>query len=136
MSRKVSEKVIAAFLAGAKKTDGNSMSSGNELLLHGNKIAMRDADGNILMSSAGWCTSTTRERLNCLLMNMGSTCGLSIKQGEFILSDRTHEKSYAWDGKWIKVPQHILEIDSDHLKEVVRKKGQRLNDSRDQTVGL
>ena len=44
---------------------GNTASTGNELLLHGNCIAKR-VNGKIFISNAGWNSNTTKERLNGL----------------------------------------------------------------------
>ena len=67
--RKVTELTVKAFLNGEKKTVGNTVSTGTELILHGNVIARKDAINPdlIYISSAGWQTPTTKERLNGLL---------------------------------------------------------------------
>lgn len=63
--RKVSETVVKAFLAGKEKRVGNTYTNGNALFLHGNMIAYKKGlEMNV--STAGWGTVTTRDRLNCL----------------------------------------------------------------------
>lgn len=64
--RKVSETVVKAFLAGQEKRVGNTYTNGIGLYLHGNCIAIRDTNGELKVSTAGWNTNTTRDRLNCL----------------------------------------------------------------------
>ena len=61
------------------------------LYLFGNEIARTD-DGRVLISSAGYVTSTTRERLNAFRVR------LRIAKGKFILNE-----CMQWDGKWINV---------------------------------
>ena len=63
--KKVTEETCAAFMAGKKLKIGNTVSTGDELILHGNCIAKR-VDGVVLISNAGWETATTKERLNGL----------------------------------------------------------------------
>jgi len=63
--RKVTRATTSAFLAGKQLSMGNTVSTGNELLLHGNCIAKR-VEGKILISNAGWESNTTKERLNGL----------------------------------------------------------------------
>lgn len=63
--RKVTEQVTAAFIRGERKQVGNTSTDGARLLLHGNEIAKRAAEG-LYVTTAGWNTVTTRERLNGL----------------------------------------------------------------------
>ena len=70
--RKVTQTVVDAFLARRKKSCGNSVSSGDELLLHGNVIAKHTEGGGVVATLAGWPTVTTRERLNGLARSLGS----------------------------------------------------------------
>lgn len=77
--RKVTEKVVEAFLSGKGRTVGNTSTDGRILLLHGNRIAERMPDGSIVATLAGWPTVTTRERLNglCVLLGLGGMFGQS-----------------------------------------------------------
>lgn len=74
--RKVSETVVKAFLAGKEKRVGNTYTNGNALFLHGNMIGWKRDRGLgetvIEVSTAGWNTGTTRERLNCLFSFLSS----------------------------------------------------------------
>jgi hypothetical protein len=65
--RKVSKEIASAFIAGKRKTMGNTHTDGKTLWLHGNAIARRNDKGGIEISSAGWETVTTKERLNTVL---------------------------------------------------------------------
>ena len=69
--RKTTESVCKAFLAGNRKSSGNSSTDGVVLLLHGNRIAERMPDGSIMATLAGWPSPTTRERLNGLTELLG-----------------------------------------------------------------
>ena len=70
--RKVTKVTVEAFLAGREARCGNTVSTGDRLLLHGNVIA-EWRGGNVYATLAGWPTVTTRERLNglCRLLNYG-----------------------------------------------------------------
>jgi len=87
MGRKVTETIVDAFLSGQTKTVGNTHCDGSGIYLHGNLIAIREAD-QIYVSNAGWFSNTTKERLNGIP-------GVSVSQikGEWYLNG---EK---WDGK-------------------------------------
>ena len=85
--RKITEKVVEAFIAGRKCKVGNTTTDGVVLRLHGNLIAEKRPDGAIVATLAGWPTVTTRERLNGLSellglgrlfcqINHGQWCGL------------------------------------------------------------
>ena len=74
--RQVTEQTCKAFLNGDSLTVGNTTTDGQNLWLHGNLIATKDARGTILISFAGWPTRTTTERLNGL-------CELAINKRPF-----------------------------------------------------
>ena len=75
MARKITELAVAAFMAGRNFSQSNTVvQAWNDGLvtmrLHGNTIATRVASGryrSIMLSTAGWETSTTKERLNGIL---------------------------------------------------------------------
>ena len=69
--RNVTKDTVSAFLAGTTRTIGNTTSTGNTLLLHGNLIAERMPDGSVYATLAGWGSPTTRERLNGLTELLG-----------------------------------------------------------------
>lgn len=91
--RKITEKVVAAFLAGKSCKCGNSSTNGKHYLLHGNIIAFKGRDGALYVTSAGWNTNTTKERLNALP-------GVSIAQKDFCWFLNGVE----WDGSLAKIP--------------------------------
>lgn len=90
-ARKVTDVVVSAFLAGQKKSQGNTMTDGQALYLHGNKIAEK-RNGSLWVSNAGWFSNTTKERLNGLP-------GVSVgqKNYEWFLNGKP------WDGKWTEI---------------------------------
>jgi hypothetical protein len=71
--RQTSNVVCKAFIERKAKTANNTHTDGKELMLFGNKIAWWDDEGNLLMTLAGWGTTTTRERLNtlCRMLKIG-----------------------------------------------------------------
>ena len=70
MSRKITQESVRNFLDGVpfKKSNMSVVREGTiyYLKLHGNKIAALESDGRMWVSSAGWHTNTTIERLNGL----------------------------------------------------------------------
>jgi len=79
--RKITEKTVKAFLAGNNCTVGNTSTDGESLWLHGNKIAWKE-NGKIYISSCGWETPTTKDRLNGLLDILGK--------------DRIYQVNFTW----------------------------------------
>lgn len=69
--RKVTEETCNAFLGRVRKTSGNTTSTGDELLLHGNCIAWHEDPYTVKLRMCGWGSVTTRERLNGLLELLG-----------------------------------------------------------------
>ena len=65
--RKVTEQTCAAFLDRERKISGNTTSTGDDLLLHGNCIAWHHDTHTVKLRMCGWGSVTTRERLNGLL---------------------------------------------------------------------
>ena len=91
--RKVSKVITAAFYSNEAKKVANTTTDGKAIFLHGNKIAEK-RDGQIWITSAGWNTSTTKERLNSL-----SGVSINQKNGDWFLNG---EK---WSGGWVSVGQ-------------------------------
>lgn len=86
--RKVTEQVCSAFLARKRCCVGNTATDGTGLWLHGNLIAEWLNDGQELwITTAGWNTVTTRDRLNGLPCRVHQRKGLLYLNGE------------PWDGK-------------------------------------
>jgi len=79
--RKVTNEIANAFAQGESKAAGNTWTDGKAVFLHGNKIVERTDDG-ILMTLAGWNTSTTRERLNGIAQVLGLDASFTQKDFE------------------------------------------------------
>ena len=102
--RQVTKLIAEAFKNGRKLTRSNTMTDGQAVYLHGNKIVWRDPDSlsGLKISMCDWPTPTTRERINGILSTLGSDVGLAQRnhtQG-FIYSDGSFEpidesKSYS-----------------------------------------
>jgi hypothetical protein len=92
MARKVTKEVVGAFIARQPKTSGNTKTNGQSLFLHGNRIAHWGPDGELEISTCGWHTPTTKERLNALP-------GVSVhtSKGQLYLNGQP------WDGNWTVV---------------------------------
>ena len=82
--------VIEAFKEQKAKKISNTESTGSQLLLFGNCIAKWSAD-KILITSAGWKTVTTRDRLQILGARLNQTKGEWYLNGEL------------WNGNWIQI---------------------------------
>tara|TARA_Y100001947_G_scaffold80916_1_gene68595 strand:+ start:603 stop:920 length:318 start_codon:yes stop_codon:yes gene_type:complete len=72
MSRIITQQAVEAFMAGHNFNKSNTeVQAWNDGLvtmrLHGNTIATKTRSGSIMLSAAGWETSTTKERLNGIL---------------------------------------------------------------------
>lgn len=89
--RKITKEIVAAFMNHETKRIGNSSTNGTVLYLHENKIAVH-TKGGIEVTTAGWNTPTTRERLNGI-----TGVRVNVRQGKLYLNDRP------WDGSWTEV---------------------------------
>lgn len=67
------------------------------MTLHGHQIAMRDVFGDLFITSAGWETATTKERLNGIP-------GVHVMQkaGQWYLNGEKWENSREWTKVTIK----------------------------------
>ena len=90
--RKITKEIVAAFMNREEKRIGNSHTRGEFLYLHGNAIACLNQDGTIEVTTAGWNTPTTRERLNGI-----PGVRVYVRKGQLYLNDRP------WDGSWTEV---------------------------------
>ena len=93
MYKKISQDSVNAFLNKETFSKENMTVIYNEcdilyLLLHGNPIAKMLPDGTIYVSTCGWHTRTTMERLNCLLYTLGSSSRLRIRKFEPLLETK------------------------------------------------
>lgn len=101
--RKVSKKIAEAFKARKPASLQNTHTDGEAFFLHGNKIAEwrpiggETAGDELWISSAGWNTSTTRERLNAILRSLESKHFVHQSKGQLCLSGGP------WSGSWVKV---------------------------------
>ena len=89
--RKITKEIVAAFMNHETKRIGNSGTDGTVLYLHGNEIAVHTKEG-IEVTTAGYNTQTTRERLNGI-----PGVKVNVRQGQLYLNDRP------WDGSWTEV---------------------------------
>ena len=107
--RKVTRTIVEAFYRGESKACGNTVTDGNNIWLHDNKIAKKDEFGNLLITNAGFETNVTKERLNGLL-----------KLGNFPQwpSPYIYQKNFTW---YLAVGQHTLEFPCDKWVNVESK---------------
>lgn len=100
--RVVTQRVVKAWLAGKWLTLGNTRTDGKAIYLHGNCIARRMEDGQVQITTSGWNTLTTRERLNGVLQSLGLRyTGVFNRKGD--LRYGTHDMHFPWDGEWMTV---------------------------------
>lgn len=89
--RKITKEIVAAFINRETKQIGNSRTDGKALYLHENPIAVHISEG-INITTAGWNTTTTRERLNGL-----PGVSVYVRKGQLYLNGQP------WDGSWTEV---------------------------------
>ena len=112
MTRKIERQMQAAI---ATRTDwrksNTSVSVDSEgftsVRLHGNRIAEIDPNGDIILSSCGWDTPTTKSRLNAILDVFISGCHIFQKDFTWYVGDLN---TPFFDGfriaRW-RQPQHL-----------------------------
>jgi hypothetical protein len=93
--RKVSKEIASAFIAGKRKTMGNTHTDGKTLWLHGNAIARRNDKGGIEISSAGWETVTTKERLNTVLYYLNAGY-VQQKNWQWFVGGKLWSNTWEW----------------------------------------
>ena len=94
--RKITKESVNAFLNGDKFNKANmsvTFENGYTYLrLHGNPIAALESNGALSISTCGWSTPTTKERLNGL-----PNVRVNTKAGQLYLNGKE------WDGRPIYV---------------------------------
>ena len=66
--RKVTREIVQSWARGESRVIGNTCTDGDTIWLHGNPIAWKTGDADVIaLTLAGWNTVTTRERLNGVL---------------------------------------------------------------------
>lgn len=94
--RKITQQAVDAFMTGYSFKSGNTkvISYGDliSLYLHGNLIAIKSAATGIIISTDGWATNTTKERLNGIP-------GVNIQQK----SRKWFLNGKEWNGEWIEI---------------------------------
>ena len=97
--------VINAFLNKKDKKVNNTESLGGMLFLFGNKIA-EWRNNDIWVTTCGWKTATTRDRLQLLGAN------LKVRKGIWYLNDSE------WDGEFVNI--------NTYKKEIINKQNNQL----------
>lgn len=82
--RKETNAIMSAFIRGDRCSRARTTTDGNNVYLHGHRIAWREG-GKVYGSLCGWGSVTTRERLNGL-------CVMLTGRGRF--SQRNHEQLF------------------------------------------
>lgn len=99
MARQISEDAATALMSHKTFRRDNTKVIVDEdgdyhLILFGNHIATHTHDNRLLISNAGWNSSTTRERLNAIPNVWTRTV-----KGQMFLNNTK------WDGKWTELIQ-------------------------------
>jgi hypothetical protein len=89
--RQITEAMKVAFYGDRDFKRDNTEVRNGAIYLHGNKIAEKRVDG-IWVTTAGWNTRTTFERLNGLY-------GCHLTQRNWVV----YLNGKQWDGGWIKL---------------------------------
>ena len=92
--RQITQKIAEAFHNRQALKIDNTHTDGTSLWLFNNKIAQWGPDG-LYITTAGWNSKTTRERLNGLL-----GVGVYSSRGQLLLN------GHPWNGSWINVDYH------------------------------
>lgn len=89
--RIVTRKAVAALMNGKTFSSKNTQVQDGCMYLYGKPIARLDSD-SMIISTCGWNTLTTRERLNGL-----PNVKVFVKRGQLYLND------FPWDGRQIAI---------------------------------
>lgn len=82
---KTSETIAKAFLSGKRTGCGNTMTDGESVWLHGNRIADWEGDC-VWVTFAGWPTLTTAARLNAICECAGCSYRFCRRNGEILVT--------------------------------------------------
>jgi hypothetical protein len=102
--RKVTREIVDAFYSGVTKKVQNTRTDGRSIWLFDHKIA-EVREGELWITSAGWKTMTTRERLNGL-----RGVSVSTRRGVWYLNGDE------WNGEWVSVSNHLVDIVPDEVE--------------------
>jgi hypothetical protein len=102
--RKITQEAARALLNGETYRNNNTHVDGGVMLLHGNAIA-RFNEGTLIVSNAGWHTTTTKERINGLLQTYGSSVRVYTKNGMAMITKpySVIDKTLEWSGEWTEI---------------------------------
>jgi hypothetical protein len=97
--RKVTLNAVEAFLQRKRKNSHNTVVSvdkdGNaSMYLFGNRIAVHTHDGRLFITTAGWNTVTTRNRLSGI-----GRFRVTTSRGALSLNGQP------WNGRWVEIVQ-------------------------------
>lgn len=105
--RKETEKIVGAFINGVAATASRTFTDGKAVFLHGNKIAKREANGDIWISFADWPTRTTSERINGVIRmhpNIDrNVAGVGVLGGRPVLRLLGNEKLWIGRTEWVNL---------------------------------
>lgn len=93
---KTGDKIVEAWEAGRRKTASNTFTDGQNIWLYNTCICRKDAEGRVFVSTGGFLTATTKDRLN-------SIPGVDVHQAKGVWYFNGEE----WTGHagWTEVPR-------------------------------
>jgi hypothetical protein len=104
--RRITQEAAQALLNGETYRNDNTHVEGGVMLLHGNAIARYDGH-TLMISNAGWHTTTTKERLNGVLATFDKEYQVFTKSHRPMICRRWHDErglycyeSEKWSGDW------------------------------------
>lgn len=106
--RKESLVIARAFLAERAARQPRTTTDGQAVYLHGNRIAWRDALGDVHMTLCGWPTVTTRDRLNAI-------CDLLVQQRSFYQKNGVQFFNDAVISDRAEIVVHTLEVKNGNI---------------------
>ena len=100
--RKITRDAARALANGQNFSMSNTRVHNGTMTLFGNAIAKIE-NGHLMISNAGWDSSTTKERLNGLLDIFGTSARVFTKNFTPMFSTSFQDAGSAWDGEWTKI---------------------------------
>jgi len=100
--RKITRDAARALYTGQTFKQSNTRVEDGVMYLFGNPIAKLE-NGKLMISNAGWDTTTTKERINGVLDVFGTSARVFTKNFTPMLSTSFLDLGSEWDGRWTAV---------------------------------
>lgn len=110
-------KIARAFRERRRKTMNNTRTDGHTVWLFGKEIARRDENGVVLVSNAGYVTTTTHDRLNAILLAFEAP--FRVCRRDFEPYMRIDGELRPWPGGWVPIHGRLamMAIEAERLAQ-------------------